>query len=412
MGYWQNLGKSIIGYEKEGNDYFYTLLSNAVNWGKKSTEKEKITAVLENPAALFIFLLLPELFSLGVWKLTKDDKLIEKHPLLDLLRKPNPMQSGDQFLWDYMFKRKLGTANLYIDSKVVSLKNKLYFLDSDVLKFPVWFENNSKRLILSDETIKEMNKKELTYDDKNQSFKFPYEKLVQFFDISNGINGWFNSPSRVDAIYKIIDNSEKALQSKNINVEFSSKFLVSGKVSVEDTSKMPMGQEDKGSIRQSMRSKENVFPIKTQVDINRFIESGQIISELDKSFMNDAFIIGKMLNIPKDVIEMLGDSTYENQEKARASVISYCINPDANDLAQKILDYFDMNEYQLELDYSYLPFVQVFESEKAKANRDKAFAFDKLVRSGADPMEAAILLGMESLTKFGDISPPTQNTSE
>ena len=412
MGYWQNLGKSIIGYEKEGNDYFYTLLSNAVNWGKKSTEKEKITAVLENPAALFIFLLLPELFSLGVWKLTKDDKLIEKHPLLDLLRKPNPMQSGDQFLWDYMFKRKLGTANLYIDSKVVSPKNKLYFLDSDVLKFPVWFENNSKRLILSDETIKEMNKKELTYDDKNQSFKFPYEKLVQFFDISNGINGWFNSPSRVDAIYKIIDNSEKALQSKNINVEFSSKFLVSGKVSVEDTSKMPMGQEDKGSIRQSMRSKENVFPIKTQVDINRFIESGQIISELDKSFMNDAFIIGKMLNIPKDVIEMLGDSTYENQEKARASVISYCINPDANDLAQKILDYFDMNEYQLELDYSYLPFVQVFESEKAKANRDKAFAFDKLVRSGADPMEAAILLGMESLTKFGDISPPTQNTSE
>jgi hypothetical protein len=408
MGYWQNLGKSIIGYEKEGNDYFYTLLSNAVNWGKKSTEKEKITAVLENPAALFIFLLLPELFSLGVWKLTKDDKLIKKHPLLDLLRKPNPMQSGDQFLWDYMFKRKLGTANLYIDSKVVSPKNKLYFLDSDVLKFPLWFENNSKRLILSDETIKEMNKKELTYDDKNQSFKFPYEKLVQFFDISNGINGWFNSPSRVDAIYKIIDNSEKALQSKNINVEFSSKFLVSGKVSVEDTSKMPMGQEDKGSIRQSMRSKENVFPIKTQVDINRFIESGQIISELDKSFMNDAFIIGKMLNIPKDVIEMLGDSTYENQEKARASVISYCINPDANDLAQRILDYFDMNEYQLELDYSYLPFVQVFESEKAKANRDKAFAFDKLVRSGADPMEAAILLGMESLTKFGDISPPTQ----
>lgn len=408
MGYWQNLGKSIIGYEKEGNDYFYTLLSNAVNWGKKSTEKEKITAVLENPAALFIFLLLPELFSLGVWKLTKNDKLIETHPLIDLLRKPNPMQSGDQFLWDYMFKRKLGTANLYIDSKVVSPKNKLYFLDSDVLKFPVWFEKNSKRLILSDETIKEMNKKELTYDDKNQSFKFPYEKLVQFFDISNGINGWFNSPSRVDAIYKIIDNSEKALQSKNINVEFSSKFLVSGKVSVEDTSKMPMGQEDKGSIRQSMRSKENVFPIKTQVDINRFIESGQIISELDKSFMNDAFIIGKMLNIPKDVIEMLGDSTYENQEKARASVISYCINPDANDLAQRILDYFDMNEYQLELDYSYLPFVQVFESEKAKSNRDKAFAFDKLVRSGADPMEAAILLGMESLTKFGDISAPTQ----
>src|SRR5690606_4335801 len=98
MGYWQNIGKSIFNIKKEGNDWFYQIINGRADFGRKTTFQDKITAILQNPAALYIFILLPELFSLGEFELkTKDGKEVEKHPLLDLLKNPNFMQTEDQF---------------------------------------------------------------------------------------------------------------------------------------------------------------------------------------------------------------------------------------------------------------------------------------------------------------------------
>lgn len=413
MGYWQNIGKSIFNISKEGGDWFYQIIGGNVTWGKKTTFQEKMSAILQNPAALYIFILLPELFSLGEFELkTKDGKEVEEHPLLDFLKNPNFMQTEDQFKWDYMFWRKLGTANLYIDSKILSKGNSMYFINGDNIEWPQWFKDNGETLFLSKRSQQLMNEQKLTYRTKGQVFDFRYEKLMQFFDISNGLGNWFSSPSRVDALYKVISNSDKSLESKNINTEFLSKFIVSGKVDINDTSKMPMADDDKQSVRESMRSRENVFPTKSPVSINRFIDQSTVLESLDKAYMNDAFIIGKMLNIPKDVIEMLGDSTYENQEKARASVISYCIQADANDFCEGILKYFGLGDtYNLELVYSHLPFVQVFEKDKADTAKSKASAFSVLVNAGADQKEVADMLGMgDWLTKFREPIPKTPTT--
>jgi hypothetical protein len=144
------------------------------------------------------------------------------------------------------------------------------------------------------------------------------------------------------------------------------------------------------------------------VDIKRFIENAGVLEHLDKAFMNDAFILGKMLNIPKDVIEMLGEgSTYENQEKARAAIISYCIQPDANDFSQGMLDYFKLDDVILEVDFSHLPFVQAFEKDRSEVKRNLARAFLDMVNGGADQQEAADVLDL-AFTKFNEpIKQPT-----
>lgn len=421
MGYWNNIGssflnfgRSLVGVEKlSDGSYFYKTSEHGVNWSKATTDAQKLTTILENPAALYIFLLLPELFSMGKYKLYKGDKEIEKHPLLDFLANPNPMQTESQFKWDYMFWRKLGTANLMFTSKILNEKNKMYFLSSDSIEWSKFFKDNSRSLFISDSMERQMNKETIKYKTKNQTISFPYERLQQYFDISNGLQGWFKSPSRVDALYKIIANSDNSLKSKNINALFTSKFLVAGKAAVDNTSQLPMGESDKGSVESSMLDNgKSVHAVKTMVDVKRFIDNANVLGALDDAWKNDAFVLGKLLNIPKDVIEMLGDSTYENQEKGRASIIGYCIQPDAEDFCQGMLKYFGLQKkFRLELDFSHLPFVQVNKREEAEANEKKANAFFKLVQAGADPNEVALLLDLD-LDTFKEVDLSKVNNGE
>lgn len=401
MGYWSNLMGSILGVERWGDQYFYKIWEGTLSWNKKSSYQKKVEAVLQNPAALFIFTLLPDLASMGKYKLYRGEKELESDALLDLLRKPNPLQTGTQFKWDYMFHRKLGTANMYVDSKIVRPENKLYFLHGDCIEWPKRITDHSMDLVLSTEAERQLRDAPIRYKTGKQNLQFKFEKIQQYFDISNGVGGYFSSPSRVDAIYKLIANSENVLQAKNINAEFARKFIVSGKVGVEQTSQLPMGEADKQSLEDAMRHKKRtVFPTKTQTAINRFIENPLVFKSLDESWMNDAFAIGKMLNIPKDVIEMLGTgATYENQEKARAMIISYCVQPDMEDFCDGVLQYFKYEGYRLEVDYSHLPFVQALEMQRAETMERKSRAFVQLISGGADQQQAADLLGLE-LNKF------------
>lgn len=402
MAIWNGLFNPIKWVERLKNgSYFYTLWDSQASWVKHTSDTQKIKSILENPAALYIFLLLPELFSMGKYKLYLNDKEVENDPILQLLRNPNPLQTGSQFKWDYMFHRKLGTANLYIDSKIVSERNKLYFLAGDCIEWPNRIKDRGMDLILSDAGYRDLQRETIVYKTQNQTIKFPYEKLMQFFDISNGISGFFSSPSRVDALYKIISNSDNALKAKNINTEFARKFVVSGAINVQNTSQMMMSEQDKQNVEDAMRSKRSIYATKTKSDINRFVEQPTIFKALDEAFMTDAYILGKMLNIPKDVIEMLGEgSTYENQEKARAMIVSYCLQPDAEDFCEGILKYFKYSEgYRLELDYSHLPFVQALEKDRAEMFEKKANAFMRMVSAGADQQQAADILGLE-IDKF------------
>ena len=129
---WFNTGKWTV--EKEGNSWFYSIDSLSTNY----SDANKLKMVLSNPAALFLFTLLPDLASMGHFKLRRkgSEDLIENHPILDRLNNPNPMQTGTQFLWDYMFWRLLGTANLYFDSKIPG-QATAYFLSPDCIMWPL-----------------------------------------------------------------------------------------------------------------------------------------------------------------------------------------------------------------------------------------------------------------------------------
>lgn len=396
MANWFNsfFNRNKFKVSKDGNEYFYEEYNSKTSFNTFISESDKIKMVLSNPAALFVFTLQCDLSSLGKFSVYKDEEEIEDDPILKLLNKPNPLQTGKQFVWDYMFWNMLGNVNLYVDSKLIE-KNKLYFLEKDKIEYPNDFKKD--KIILSNAAYTKLQDAILTYKQKDNSFSFKYKQLIQLFDLSNGLGNFFESPSRLDALYKIVSNSDLALNSKNINAEFMSKFFVSGKVDVKDTSQMPMGEYDKQSIRESMRSNENVYPTKTMVDVKRFIDNYGVLKSLDEAFLNDYYLIGKAFGIPRDVLEAYNSSTYENQEKARASHISYTIQPKMNDLCTALESYFgyDKEGKSIEIDYSHLPHVQVFEKEKAEARRLNAMAMKDLIDAGGNPEQVAEYLEID-----------------
>jgi len=395
-----NIVQRILPWKGEGG-YFFETWNMAHNFGSH----KRLQTVLQNPAALFIFVLLPDLCSMGRFKLYEssadDAEEILDHPLLDLLKSPNPLQTRDQFMWDYMFWRLLGSANMLTDSKVLKpgAGNNLYWMSPDAIRWPKWFVDNAHSLFLSEQSITDLMEREVEYVTPNQTIPFKYGHMKQFFDLSNGVDGWFSPPSRVDALYKIIKNSDNILTAKNVNSLLARKYIVAGKHDVRNVSTLPMGRGEKDNVEKEVMSARSIHGMKSMVDIKRFIERMDGLQSLDKAYMNDAFFIGKMLNIPKDVIESFeSGATYENQEKARATIISYCVQPAADDFCQGITSHFKV-PYHLELDYSHLPFVQTFERERAETNDKNASAFKKLVEGGADQMEASEACGFV-FTKF------------
>ncbi|MEM7485045.1 MAG: phage portal protein [Bacteroidota bacterium] len=396
---------------KEGNEYFYQVWSS----GTQYSQSKKLQLILENPAALFLILMLCDLYSMGEYKLYREgsEEPEDSHDLLDFLNDPNPMQTKEQFAWDYMFWRKLGCANLYLDSKILKGSDNMgYWLSGDCIEWPDWFDRNKNTLFVSRASVRELMQKQLVYKTDSQTLPFRYENLKQFHDISNGIKGWFTSPSRVDAIYKIINNSDAALDSKNINIRFSGKYIVAGKHDAKDINSLPMGEGEKKDIETKMLGKRSVHAMKSMVDIKRFVERSDVMKNIDESYLDDAMKIGQMFKVPQDVIgNLTKGSTYENQEMARASLASYCLQPDSEDFCQGILDHFGITGYTLKYSFDHLPFVQAFEKDRSEVKKNLAKAFLDMVNAGADQQQTADYLGLD-IDSFGPRNESQTTTEE
>ena len=340
-----------------------------------------------------------DLFSLGEIKvLDKSGQPIENDPFLTLINQPNPFQTKSQFLWDYMFWQMLGTAYCYCDSEVVEKPdNRLYFLDPSKIEWPKSLSDDRDKLIFSSDTFKKTQKTtNLTYRYfDNSTYKFPLNRLIISTDLTNGTGNWYKGASRIDALYKVITNSEEALNAKNINVRYSGKFMVAGTSDPNDTTRLPLGEEEKQDIETKMNGSKQVHAMKSLIEIKRFVENMKVL-ELGDAFMEDYYIIGLEYGIPRDVLEASATgSTYENQEKARMAHISYCLQPKGNELMNAFERKFGyVDGRNIVMDWSHLPLTAVFEEAKAKVKESKIKSLGELLKLGVPLDEANEYLGL------------------
>lgn len=352
---------------------------------------------MSNPALCKVISLNCDLFSLGEFKVSKDGEDIDD-VILDKLNRPNPFQTGRQWKWDFMFFNMLGCSYMLSGSKHIDNDPYLYWLNNARLTFPNKLISELDKHIMSDESFKRLtdNTIEYRYNDGTVK-KYKLSELLVFPDMTNSLGNWYDSSSRLESLYKIVQNSEGALDAKNVNLFFSRKFLVAGKQSPEDIYEQPLTNEEKKSIEGSTLSRKTVTAVKSMVDIKRYVDDMAKL-KLDESYASDLMLIGNMFNIPKDVMDILAKgSTYENQEKAIGRHVGYSIQPKGDDLANGLENYFgyDARDMDIYMSWDHLPFMQVFEKERAEVNKTKSETLKNLLSLGIEKQSALDYLELD-----------------
>lgn len=382
-------------------NFGYEIIQASTQFNTYARDKEKLAMVLSNPAAMKVFALQCDLFSMG--RISVDDEEgneIEDDPFLNLVGNPNPFTITEaQFLWDFMFWNMLGTVYAYIDSKIVDRAgNMLYFLDPSKIEWPLEFERLKDKMIFSKNQLNEIKKMIITYRYSDGStFQFPFDRMLISFDLTNSTGNFFKGPSRLDALYKVISNAEHVLDSENINIRYTSKFMVGSEQQTGTNSKIGLGEEEKKDIINNIDgSAKNVYPVRAKVNIQRFVEDLASL-QLPQEYLHQYFLIGNMYNIPRDVLEAYNSATYENQEKARAAHVNYTLEPKGNQFMNSYEIHFGYKEQKknIKITWDHLPFMQVFAKEKVETQKATIEVLNSLLKLGVSIEQANEYLGTE-----------------
>ena len=382
--------------DNQGN-IFYKMFSSNGSFTSISTDREKLETILKNPACLKVFKLNCYLASLGKVSEYKNETMFLKNALKTIQKAPNKHQTWKQFFWDYMFYNMLGTAYLWRsnNTNLTASNTSFYWLNPAKITFPNSLETKLDKLDLSDKTINDQGKEHIRYSFKDGTEKnIPLKEIQPFFDLSNSVSqNWYKGNSAIDALYKVIANHEKGLDAKNVNLDYSKKFLVAGQADPENVDQMPMAETEKRDIETKLSGEKTVHAVKSMIEINRFVDDLAAL-KLDEAQTADYFTIGSMFNIPRDVLEayLKGGGTYENQEKGTGKHISYSIQPKMDDLMEWFGGFLGI---ELRMEYTHLPFMQYVEADKAKTTKTKAEAFKIFLENGLSKDEALKLTGLE-----------------
>lgn len=394
-----NFGNSqpITAERDLAGNWFYSMFSTKSSIKQLTSDKQKLDLILTNPAVLKVFKLNCDLFSLGKVYNVQNGKLIQKDFLNTIQSRPNKHQTWNQFEWDYMFYRMLGTAYLWRsnNTNLQSSETKFYWLNPAKIEFDSKLMKKLDKLTLSQSSFNELERETIKYTFEDGSkLNIPLSQITTFFDLSNSVSGnWYKGNSCIDALYKVITNNNELLDAQNINLRYSAKFGVTGQQDPNNVSQIPMSETEKIDIESKVNGKKSVHAFKSKVDINRFVSDIANL-KLDEQYLNHYFIIGSMYGIPRDVLEAnLSGSTYENQEKATGKHISYALQPAGDDLINWFSSFIGI---ELAISWNYLPFMQVFERDRAEVNKMKAETFNILVGAGISPEEALIMAKLKS----------------
>jgi len=364
-----------------------------------TSEVTKLQAVFRNPALLKIFSIQCDLFSLGKpYVYNKKGKLLPDDIAIDRIESPNPMQSMSDWLWSYMFWKMLGNAYLYMTSNVVERANApMYWLESHKIEWPASLDKQKDKLFLSEAKLKQVLTTQLKYRyEDGTTMDLVLGDIMSAADLTNGTGNWFKGFSRIDALYKIISNSEVALDSKNISVRYAGKFLVAGTADPNDVTKKILGTDEKKDIEEKMNDDKSVHAVKSLVDIKRFVDDLKVL-ELDKAYLADYFLIGNMYGIPRDVLEAYQSATYENQEKARAGHVTYTMEPAGELLGNMLAKKWGYTErgWKICFSWDHLPFTQVFEKERVGIKYTQSQTLQLLLKLGVPIEEINAFLDTE-----------------
>ena len=341
--------------DRNGN-MFYSFLNL---FGNKNHINDTTKYTLESPALLMCRKFIADYGSLAKIHGYRNGKMYKEDYLYELADKPNPFQTWTELIWQYFFYANAENVYLYNQNKVIYLlKRESIDISSNTLK-------KYQKLYFSDATKRSTLKG--SFDYKNEDGTTTPLKLENLYiiDVMSGISGdWFNGSSVIHSLKGIVDNSNQSIESKNRNLFYTTKILVSGsQTEAQRLSGGVMSKEEQKSVSDTLLSSKPIHAVKDNLDVKQLVSNLKALG-LDDSFNADFAKLTRMFNIPSDLIDLIikGGVFNEGKEKSLGLYVYYTLVP----MLQKLTDILEVifDEEDLRPSFSHCQFNKVFEKEK------------------------------------------------
>lgn len=341
--------------DRNGN-MFYSFLNL---FGNKNHINDTTKYTLESPALLMCRKFIADYGSLAKIHGYRNGKMYKEDYLYELADKPNPFQTWTELIWQYFFYANAENVYLYNQNKVIYLlKKENIDISSTTLK-------KYQKLYFSEANKKSTLRGEFKY--KNEDGTTTPLKLENLYiiDVMSGISGdWFNGSSVIHSLKGIVDNSNQSIESKNRNLFYTTKILVSGsQTDAQRLSGGVMSKEEQKSVSDTLLSSKPIHAVKDNLDVKQLVSNLKALG-LDDSFNADFAKLTRMFNIPSDLIDLIikGGVFNEGKEKSLGLYVYYTLVP----MLQKLTDILEVifDEEDLRPSFSHCQFNKVFEKEK------------------------------------------------
>jgi hypothetical protein len=325
---------------------------------------------LTNPVLMTIIALRSKIYSqMQIQHINARGEVIENSPYVKLLRQPNYFQSQEDFLFQQMWFLSASGTNYtrqFKPFKSSELPTALFNLVPDEIDL-----NKSNELdyfVYTKADLDKIGDRTIIYTMNSKRIPIPLRELIPFYDLANGLqdNQFMQSYSRVKGIAKTLENINQNIKSKNINLQFSQKYIASNK------SEVGAGQiqdDDRKAIYDKIDSKALSITNKN-FDVKHMVSDMKRLF-LDEQFSSDALTCLLVFDMNKDVLNFFGTggSTFENQEKGELRYLQNSIQTTANNTMNSFSSSWGLIEKgeKLIAKYDHLNIMQPVINEKIKS---------------------------------------------
>lgn len=389
MSFWDNLFGRNLDFERDvqGN-VWYALNPSHSNW----TLGDYKRCVLTNPILFACYELIAKNFSQVKFQIDGEDA--EDNYIIKLLNNPNPLQSKQDFLSEYILNKKAYGFNYIrpLKGSGAQVSSALYNLDPACIDYQ---NNFPTRFAFSRSEKKVLSNKQFKYKETNQEEKILFDDVMMFFDTANGIkdNNLFAAPSRLDAVERNIRNIETALISESNALSKAGLYILSGSRQGNMVAK-PLDPKEKKDIERKIasygngKSKGNVIATNSKMDVQSLhIPMSQL--GIPDAIAHNALQIMNAFGIHKDLLPLVADNgaKYENMADAKVSFIQNTVQDEVNDFCNTITSDLELDK-PLTGTLDHLPDMQTIENRKA----DKALKISQVYRNVQDPTLANAIM--------------------
>lgn len=314
-----------------------------------------------------------------------DGERVEKHWILDLIRKPNPNQSWEDVIYSLSVNDALYSSSFaYCPKRSFNIRNLIVPLPTDKVKIK-----------LSGKKLKQMEKDGLIdgfiFQYAEDSEKIPLDDMV-FLTTTDGVN-IVNPSSRIQSLKYPLSNIRAAYHKRNVLLENIGAIGILSARNSDMGGAIPMDPDEKKAIQKSWyrRQKDEVIITESDVQWNPMsfpTKDLMLFEEMtsDKLAIIDAYGLNPYLFSQEQ------GATFSNVKEGVRMAYTDTIIPETIQMYNTISHQLGLNDEGLILvpDFSHIPVMQPDEKLKAETMNLRADAIKKIIEAGVELNEDEI----------------------